>query len=195
MDVPSYNDDLKNIGKYLNVLDNLCNITTIRKCEYSENGTQSCTQQDMEWGLNQCRTRARVERQMWRAACIRNIEINHLMDHHKRSRRGLVNGLGSFIHYITGVMDNNDSENIYTSIKSINETEKKLIEASKDKVYVVGKLRKEVNDNLQQIHGEQNQTQVIINKIVTKINDQYATMGETSRRLRIVEKKIVELIV
>lgn len=54
-------------------------------------------------------------------------------------------------------------------ILNIESTQKGLVVVSKDQLYVVGKLRKDINDHLTDLHMQQNQKNVLIDQINSKI--------------------------
>lgn len=119
----------------------------------------------------------------------RNRELEHLLDHHGRNKRGIVNGIGTLMKSISGVMDANDAERIDKKLANFEKTQKGLIEVQKDQLYAVSSFRKNINDNLEQLFKEQNVSRVHINEIVKQIKNHH-----WSDKTITMEMKLSEMI-
>lgn len=212
VDVPEYEGHLKILSVYARKIDNLClNV----KYDSSDDNINCATERNEIRGhtiiantgpgfrttsvncsvvksnnginLNKCLLRSRIlSQQLDRAEKTSNI-IRHALEHHSRTGRALLNGIGNMLHAITGVMDNEDADAIYEKLKNMDNTQNRLVELSKDAVYVVGTLRKSVNESLKALHENQNQTRRTIDDIISNLKVNQKLRDGIYRHLDIVE--------
>lgn len=83
--------------------------------------------------------------------------------HPKRIKRGLINGLGSVIKGLTGLMDNEDSEKLNTIISELRENQNNLIRQNNKHLSLTNNLIKNVNETIALISHNQ---EIISDKIV-----------------------------
>lgn len=137
--------------------------------------------------VNKCLLKSRIVNQQLRKAVNRNSEIQHVLESHSKTKRSLADGLGNALHYIIGVMDNKDANQIYERLKNTELTQDRLIEVSKDAVYVVGNLRKSVNESLRILHDEQNQTRKTVGEIIRHLERDQRLQDGMYRHLDVIE--------
>lgn len=135
----------------------------------------------------QCLTRMRQLRQNLNQVRQKEYEITHMAGHHHRAKRGMVDALGRFLHYTTGVMDNTDAEAIYKKLREADVTETKLTEIARDQLYVVRGLKNSWTQNINKLHADQNTTRKTIGEMAKGINRNTNQQTRTTRRLNIIE--------
>lgn len=104
---------------------------------------------------------------------------------HKRERRGIFNGGGTFLKWVLGVADNDDLDQINDAIRHVEQDDSDVLNLMKDQIHVVRSTISNFNDSIEslKIHEE------TLNSNIAQLNDflvkdqQYKRKNEVSMTL------------
>jgi hypothetical protein len=126
---------------------------------------------------------------------IRN-KLMHLVSIQNRKRRGIFNGLGTAISWITGNMDANDKERYDNAINKIQNNNYHIEHNVEAQISVNKHLLNNINEDLKLIQNNNNKLQSFINKTGVEINfleriQHFMLLDST---LAIIESKIDDVL-
>lgn len=165
--IPSYDDKIRELEHYLDEFGKLCNTRLYD-------------------GL-QCGVRKRQERRLLMEIKTKNSELMHLVEHQTRYSRGLMDGVGTVLKFVSGIMDANDAERINKKLSSLDESRKGLIEVQKDQLYAISSFRKNVNENLEQLFREQNVSRIHLTELLEDIRNHHYSDKTTTIEMRLTD--------
>lgn len=88
----------------------------------------------------------------------------------KRSKRGLINPLGSVIKYITGNLDYEDGNEIYKSLSELQNSQNKVITKFNKHISITKNLMYNINKTMSQIIQNQNSLENKTNELIYYVN-------------------------
>lgn len=89
-----------------------------------------------------------------------------------RTKRGLINALGTGIKWITGNMDNNDYIEISEKIETLNTNQQTLNEENSKQILINQKMIERFNNITQHINKQQSILEIYINNFTTQISNE-----------------------
>lgn len=170
LNIPQYHGELEKANNYLDELNEIC-----------ENLINELHEK------TKCRQRIQQERRMMGELRTKNNNFNNLLEHHERTKRGLVNGLGSILKYVGGVVDASDEIRIDQKLTDLDASQTGLLEIQKDQLYVVNSMRKNVDANMEQLFKEQNLTRKNLNELINEYRTQHQLSTRVGQELRLNE--------
>lgn len=167
--LPTYQQRLKELEGYVDQYEKLC--------EQRERGKndEKLTSKEHK---SQCWWKGRQERHVIMGISARDREFSHLLEHHERRKRGVLNGLGSVLKVIGGTMDNEDFNNIEARLQNLEKDQNRLIEVEKDRLYAVTSFRKTVGANMEHLFEQQNKTRIILNDLLRNYSNASERMSQ-----------------
>lgn len=115
---------------------------------------------------------------------------------HKRTKRGLVNALGSAIKFVTGNLDNNDLIEIDKNLEILSKNQESEITKISDLTSFAAHITKRYEEDITKINRNIENTEKILNKINSKIeilqildNEKFNIM-KLNNYLQIIERTI-----
>lgn len=165
--IPSYDNKINELENYLVEFEKICNTRLYD-------------------GL-QCDVRKRQERRLLMEVKTKNMELLHLVEHQTRHRRGVMNGVGTILKFVSGIMDAEDAEKINKKFSSLGETQKGLIEVQKDQLYAISSFRKNVNENLEQLFREQNMSRIHLKELLEDIQNHHYSDKTTTMEMKLTD--------
>lgn len=97
-------------------------------------------------------------------------EINNVVPHNNRNKRGLINIIGSGLKYLTGVMDSNDEEIIKRNLDLNNKNIHNVIKNINDQVEINENFNENINNITKHINYEQTNIKNQLNILTNSIN-------------------------
>lgn len=115
-----------------------------------------------------------------------NENIKRLM-RHNRHKRSLVDGLGNILHFVTGVMDQDDAENIYNRLEQLEESNNNIWKLEKEQVYLIKSTHLVVNETLNRLKETWNTTLQKINFFENTLKSQSQKMTSYELEIGVLE--------
>lgn len=154
--VPDYKKEIYNVEKYIKSFESLCASRANEKNSSTDEHEAPCY------------LRGRQERHLVMKIKLRNNDLAHLLEHHERRKRGLINGLGSVLKYVGGTMSSEDAVEINDRFQKLEENQNNIMEIEKDQLYMVTSLRKNVNTNIRHLFEDQNKTRILLDDLLNR---------------------------
>lgn len=158
--MPNFNEQIETLAKCEERLKELCVLVK----QYDPDNTCSTTMDKIKYEISEIRAN--------------EFSIHHL---NKRTKRGLIDIVGTVSKFLFGTMDNDDSKHIYEKLDNLHSNTESITEVVKHQTAIMSSNFQTLSKPLKEVEHETEQLQQKINELITDYNTKIDSIVKHNR--------------